>query len=116
MRRDTFLKTLAALAAAGALPNAAWANANIKMMIPANPGGGWDGTGRAQGEADQQGQFGTHPAQFEDDEASILIAAAEQGLQAGQDADVTRAQQQAGDAQKQQAQGCVAQCQGSGDA
>lgn len=52
MRRDTFLKSLAALAAAGALPNAAWAQgANIKMMIPANPGGGWDGTGRALGEA-----------------------------------------------------------------
>ena len=52
MRRDTFLKSLAALAAAGALPNAAWAaGANIKMMIPANPGGGWDGTGRALGEA-----------------------------------------------------------------
>ncbi|MDO9434378.1 tripartite tricarboxylate transporter substrate binding protein [Hydrogenophaga sp.] len=51
MRRDTFLKSLAALAAAGALPNAAWAAANIKMMIPANPGGGWDGTGRALGDA-----------------------------------------------------------------
>ena len=51
MRRDTFLKSLAALAAAGALPQAAWANASIKMMIPANPGGGWDGTGRALGEA-----------------------------------------------------------------
>ncbi len=51
MRRDTFLKSLAALAAAGALPNAAWAANNIKMMIPANPGGGWDGTGRALGEA-----------------------------------------------------------------
>ncbi|OPF63613.1 MULTISPECIES: Bug family tripartite tricarboxylate transporter substrate binding protein [Hydrogenophaga] len=52
MRRDTFLKSLAALAAAGALPNAAWAQgANVKMMIPANPGGGWDGTGRALGEA-----------------------------------------------------------------
>ncbi len=51
MRRDTFLKSLAALAAAGALPNAAWAAANLKMMIPANPGGGWDGTGRALGEA-----------------------------------------------------------------
>ena len=49
-------------------------------------------TGRAQGEADQQGQFGTYPTQFEDDEAGIVIAAAEQGLQAGQDADVTRAQ------------------------
>lgn len=51
MRRDTFLKSLAALAAAGALPNAAWAATNLKMMIPANPGGGWDGTGRALGEA-----------------------------------------------------------------
>lgn len=51
MRRDTFLKSLAALAAAGALPNVAWANANLKMMIPANPGGGWDSTGRALGEA-----------------------------------------------------------------
>jgi putative tricarboxylic transport membrane protein len=51
MRRDTFLKSLAALAAAGALPSVAWANANIKMMIPANPGGGWDSTGRALGKA-----------------------------------------------------------------
>jgi len=51
MRRDTFLKSLAALAAAGALPNLAWAGSNLKMMIPANPGGGWDGTGRALGEA-----------------------------------------------------------------
>jgi putative tricarboxylic transport membrane protein len=51
MRRDTFLKTLAALAAAGALPLTARANANLKMMIPANPGGGWDTTGRALGKA-----------------------------------------------------------------
>ena len=51
MRRDTFLKSLAAMAAAGTLPNLAWAAANVKMMIPANPGGGWDGTGRALGEA-----------------------------------------------------------------
>jgi putative tricarboxylic transport membrane protein len=51
MRRDTFLKSLAALAATGALPTAAWASANIKMMIPANPGGGWDSTGRALGKA-----------------------------------------------------------------
>ena len=52
MRRDTFIKSLAAMAAAGALPNLAWAaGANAKMMIPANPGGGWDGTGRALGEA-----------------------------------------------------------------
>jgi len=53
MRRDHFLKTLAALAAAGALP-AAHAAANLKMMIPANPGGGWDTTGRALGKALQE--------------------------------------------------------------
>ena len=47
MRRDTFLKSLAALAAAGALPLPAQAAAALKMMIPANPGGGWDTTGRA---------------------------------------------------------------------
>ncbi|MCE2659192.1 MAG: tripartite tricarboxylate transporter substrate binding protein [Rubrivivax sp.] len=51
MRRDDFLKTLAALAAAGALPQLAHASANLKMMIPANPGGGWDTTGRALGKA-----------------------------------------------------------------
>ena len=52
MRRDTFLKTLAALAATGALPMAAHAaGPNVKMMLPANPGGGWDTTGRALGKA-----------------------------------------------------------------
>ena len=52
MRRNTFLKTLAALAAAGSLPLAARAEAaNLKMMIPANTGGGWDTTGRALGKA-----------------------------------------------------------------
>jgi putative tricarboxylic transport membrane protein len=51
MRRDTFLKSLAALAAAGALPLTAHAAANLKLMIPANPGGGWDTTGRALGKA-----------------------------------------------------------------
>ncbi|HET9821346.1 MAG TPA: tripartite tricarboxylate transporter substrate binding protein [Burkholderiaceae bacterium] len=51
MRRDTFLKTLAAFAAAGAWPLSARAAANLKMMIPANPGGGWDSTGRALGKA-----------------------------------------------------------------
>ena len=51
MRRDTFLKSLGALAAASALPLPAWAAANLKMMIPANPGGGWDTTGRALGKA-----------------------------------------------------------------
>ncbi len=51
MRRQTFLKTIAALAAGGALPLSAFAAANLKMMIPANPGGGWDTTGRALGKA-----------------------------------------------------------------
>ena len=51
MRRDTFLKSLAALAAAGTLPLSAQAASAIKMMIPANPGGGWDSTGRALGKA-----------------------------------------------------------------
>jgi len=51
MRRDTFLKSLAALAAAGALPMPAFAAPRVKMMIPANPGGGWDTTGRALGKA-----------------------------------------------------------------
>ena len=52
MRRDQFLRSMAALAAAGALPLASQAQAaNLKMMIPANPGGGWDTTGRALGKA-----------------------------------------------------------------
>jgi putative tricarboxylic transport membrane protein len=54
MRRDTFLKSLAALAAAGALPLPLRAATNLKMMIPANPGGGWDTTGRALGKALQE--------------------------------------------------------------
>ena len=54
MRRDAFLKSLAAFAAAGALPLPASAAANLKMMIPANPGGGWDSTGRALGKALQE--------------------------------------------------------------
>jgi putative tricarboxylic transport membrane protein len=51
MRRDVFLKSLAALAASGSFPLTASAAANVKMMIPANPGGGWDTTGRALGKA-----------------------------------------------------------------
>ncbi len=54
MRRDTFLKSLTsltALAATGTLPLGASAATNLKMMIPANPGGGWDTTGRALGKA-----------------------------------------------------------------
>ena len=55
MRRDDFLRTLAALAATGTLPLTVRADgANIKMMIPANPGGGWDTTGRALGKALQE--------------------------------------------------------------
>ena len=59
MRRDTFLKSLAAMAAAGALPLSAQAAANLKMMIPANPGGGWDTTGRALGKALQESGVAT---------------------------------------------------------
>jgi putative tricarboxylic transport membrane protein len=51
MRRDEFLKSLLAAAAAGSLPGIASAAPNLKMMIPANPGGGWDSTGRALGKA-----------------------------------------------------------------
>ena len=51
MRRDTFLKSMAVLAVSGGLPLSAFAATNVKMMIPANPGGGWDGTGRALGKA-----------------------------------------------------------------
>ena len=51
MRRDTFLKALAATAAASVWPQAAQAASPLKMMIPANPGGGWDTTGRALGKA-----------------------------------------------------------------
>jgi putative tricarboxylic transport membrane protein len=54
MRRDTFLKSLAAMAAAGSLPLQALAANNLKMMVPANPGGGWDTTGRALGKALQE--------------------------------------------------------------
>ena len=57
MRRDPFLKSLAALAATGALPLSAWAAPNVKMMIPANPGGGWDTTGRALGKALTDGKL-----------------------------------------------------------
>jgi putative tricarboxylic transport membrane protein len=54
MRRDDFLRAMAALAATGTLPWAAQAAANLKMLIPANPGGGWDSTGRALGKAMQE--------------------------------------------------------------
>ena len=51
MRRDAFIKSIAALAAAGGWPLAARAAPSVKIMIPANPGGGWDTTGRALGRA-----------------------------------------------------------------
>jgi putative tricarboxylic transport membrane protein len=51
MRRDTFLKSMAVLAATAGLPLSARAATNLKMMIPANPGGGWDGMGREFGKA-----------------------------------------------------------------
>ena len=54
MRRDEFLRTLAALGAGTALSPWARAAGNLKMMIPANPGGGWDTTGRALGKALQE--------------------------------------------------------------
>ena len=53
MRRDTFLRSMAMMTLAGTLPMAARAADPIKMMIPANPGGGWDTTGRALGKAMQ---------------------------------------------------------------
>ncbi len=59
MRRDQFLHALAALAATGVLPQAAQASTNLKMMIPANPGGGWDTTGRALGKALQEAGVGS---------------------------------------------------------
>ncbi|MBI5721449.1 MAG: tripartite tricarboxylate transporter substrate binding protein [Burkholderiales bacterium] len=51
MRRDQFIHSLLGLALAGGTTRAAWAAANLKMMIPANPGGGWDTTGRTLGRA-----------------------------------------------------------------
>jgi putative tricarboxylic transport membrane protein len=59
MRRKTFLETLLAFAAAGALPTARAQGANVKMMIPANPGGGWDSTGRALGKSLQEAGAGS---------------------------------------------------------
>ena len=54
MRRDQFIKSVLALAAGSSLSLPSMAAANIKMMIPANPGGGWDTTGRALGKALQE--------------------------------------------------------------
>lgn len=57
MHRSTFLKSLAALSLTGALPLSARAATDIKTMIPANPGGGWDTTARALGKAMQEAGF-----------------------------------------------------------
>jgi putative tricarboxylic transport membrane protein len=54
MDRAAFVKSLTALAALGTLAPLARAGVNLKMMIPANPGGGWDTTGRALGKALQE--------------------------------------------------------------
>ncbi|MDB5946798.1 MAG: hypothetical protein JWQ33_1824 [Ramlibacter sp.] len=54
MRRDTFLKSLAAFAAAGSLPLPALPALSapaVRITIPAGAGGGWDTTGRALGSA-----------------------------------------------------------------
>ena len=51
MRRATVLKSMAAMAMSAGLPLSALAASNLKIMIPANPGGGWDSTGRALGKA-----------------------------------------------------------------
>ena len=51
MRRIEFVKSLVALTATGAMPLHSWAAPALKMMIPANPAGGWDNTGRALGNA-----------------------------------------------------------------
>jgi putative tricarboxylic transport membrane protein len=56
MHRATFLKSMAAMAVSAGLPLSALAASNIKMLIPANPGGGWDTTGRALGKALQDAQ------------------------------------------------------------
>jgi len=51
MRRAAFLKALLALPAGASLTGRVWAGDSGRIMIPANPGGGWDSTGRALGQA-----------------------------------------------------------------
>lgn len=51
MRRAVFLKALLALSAGASVAGRAVAGDNGRIMIPANPGGGWDSTGRALGRA-----------------------------------------------------------------
>jgi putative tricarboxylic transport membrane protein len=51
MNRRNLVRTAAALAVAGVLSAPARAATHLKVLIPANPGGGWDSTGRALGRA-----------------------------------------------------------------
>ncbi|MCF8160321.1 MAG: tripartite tricarboxylate transporter substrate binding protein [Polaromonas sp.] len=51
MRRADFLKAMLALSAGASLAGRARAGGSGRIMIPANPGGGWDSTGRALGQA-----------------------------------------------------------------
>ena len=64
MRRHDFFKSLFALAAAGTFPLPSHAGPTLKMMIPANPAGGWDTTGRALGSAIVEGKL-ADSVQFE---------------------------------------------------
>lgn len=66
-RRDFSIAVMAAIAVAqvGALPTAAAQQlGTVKMMIPANPGGGWDQTGRALADAMQKAKV-VQSVQFE---------------------------------------------------
>ena len=72
MKRRHFTFAAAATLAAAQLPFAsrayAQAIATLKMMIPANPGGGWDQTGRALAAAMQSakavGSTSSHSCQI----------------------------------------------------
>src|SRR5262245_20443792 len=56
--RTTMIKLAVTVAALG-LSTAAFAQPNLKMMIPANPGGGWDQTGRSLAQAMQSAKLVT---------------------------------------------------------
>ena len=57
MQRNEFLLGLAAMGLAASLPQRAQAATALKMMIPANPGGGWDTTGRTLGKSIVEGKL-----------------------------------------------------------
>ena len=57
MQRNEFLLGLAAMGLAASLPQRAQAATALKMMIPANPGGGWDTTGRTLGKSIMEGKL-----------------------------------------------------------